>query len=970
MKTTQIILTMMLMPLLAVAQLPSYPDNIQSPNAASLGEYGKFDVSLFTGAPNIEIPLYEFPIGDHKLPISVFYNINGIKPDQRPGWLGVGWNLNCGGVITRVQGGIAPDEYKPKYPSGDLEIGYYYSRNDLTASDWQTEALLNRSINEFHFNRGQYDPEPDEFVFNFMGYTGSFYLDADKQWVVKSNDPIKVTSGLPVIAPPVPRVGDGVLSMQSKVLAGFTLLDGNGIIYEFGMDDSAIESSVNFFNQNSDHWIASSWYLTTITYPDGNTVKFHYEHGKYTCSIWRTLTSYQGSISNDKLNNSASVSHNSARRYATAGSLIYPSFLKSIELPDGKIELTSTEVGQAEYDPTYFTSGHPSYSLSFNIILQGASLDDNKVKVETKLKEALGSRILRKLSVTDSSGDTIRSCEFLYSVPISSKRYFLKSVSINNIQKYQFAYIDKNSMPTPGSTRTDHWGYFNDKQSGTNATYESHEPVADKMTVGALNRITYPTGGYTLFEYEPHSCSKSLSSDHISTETYRKSIVGGLRVKRAANYNQADSLVEERNYSYIQDYVANRGYSITSSGIINGIPKYSHSYKLINPSGFYGILTIQNNPTSFHTTNLVTNESHIGYSEVTEKFADGSFTVYKFSNFDTAPNSDALARYQSEQSEYSVVSFRPQDRGLLKEQTDYTPDFKKVRQRNIEYTNTGTEYVPAIHLSYHTISTDNSSVPFLEAVTYKRFTYQPKIAKEVITEYYPDGSEHAYSMAYRYNSYGQLTESQKFVDSTCVDKTVTKYLWETSPQAKALNIVNPVAIIHSYTDGNVKKSSWLGYETFNNGKVFSPVHIREIFLGGPYQICADTTYCMCDSMGKLIYKETNGGAGTVYLWGHNRQYVVARIDNANVADVSAVIGSLDEFNSMATPDYNKIQQLRENLVNSIVVSYHYKPLVGLTAITGADGRKEKYAYDKLGRLVYSVDHDRNIINAYKYNYGK
>lgn len=62
----------------------------------------------------------------------------------------------------------------------------------------------------------------------------------------KATNPIKVTSGLPVIAPPVPRVGDGVLSMQSKVLAGFTLLDGNGIIYEFGMDDSAIESSVNF----------------------------------------------------------------------------------------------------------------------------------------------------------------------------------------------------------------------------------------------------------------------------------------------------------------------------------------------------------------------------------------------------------------------------------------------------------------------------------------------------------------------------------------------------------------------------------------------------------------------------------------------------------------------------------------------------------------------------------------------------
>lgn len=969
MKTTQIILTMMLMPLLAVAQLPSYPDNIQSPNAASLGEYGKFDVSLYTGAPNIEIPLYEFPIGDHKLPISVFYNINGIKPDQRPGWLGVGWNLNCGGVITRVQGGIAPDEYNPKSQShGYQQTGYYYPRNNLKASNWDTWDFLMSSVKTFYDNYWLYDPEPDEFIFNFMGYTGSFYLDADKQWVVKSNDPILVEPGFSLIDPPVPYIGDTKKSAQSQVISGFTLIDGDGIKYIFGMHDNAIELGVGFFMQTEKEWVASSWFLTTIEYPDGNIVTFNYQRGKYTCSIWRTISNYSGTAYTQS-GSHTTVSYTSEAPYATAGTLIYPTYLESVTTPTGKIVFSSTEENQAEYDPSYLTSGHSSYVNEFNIVLEGrnytTSTNSGRVIVEQKLGEAFKSRILRNIKIKDSNGADIRTCEFEYN--ISSERYFLASVAINTLQKYWFGYLNASSMPRPGSTKTDHWGYYNGRASNdpNSYYYYTREPVADKMLAGALYKIVYPTGGQTVFEYEPHSCRATLKQNRIDIEEELWSTVGGLRVKRAINY-AGDSIIEERNYLYIKDYAESKGYSIRSSGIINGSPKYDFGYKYISPLGSYAVLGLRNSPASFHTTNLVSNESHIGYSEVTEKFADGSFTVYRFSNFDTAPNSAALARYQSEQSDYAVVSFRPQDRGLLKEQTDYTPDFKKVRQRSIEYTKTGTEYVPAICVKYPNVV----GFQFIEAVTYKRFTYQPKISKEVTTEYYPDGSKHEWGMAYRYNSYGQLAESQKFVDSTCVDQTVTKYLWETSPKAKALNIVNPVTMVNSYTDGNVKKSTWLGYQAFNNGKVFSPVHIREILLGGSYQICADTTYCMCDSMGKIIYKETNGGSGTVYLWGHNRQHVVARIDNANVADVSAVIGSLDEFNSMATPDYNKIQQLRENLVNSIVVSYHYKPLVGLTAITGADGRKEKYAYDKLGRLVYSVDHDRNIINAYKYNYGK
>lgn len=39
------------------AQIPEAPASVQSPNAASLGLYGKVPVSLFTGLPVIEVPL-------------------------------------------------------------------------------------------------------------------------------------------------------------------------------------------------------------------------------------------------------------------------------------------------------------------------------------------------------------------------------------------------------------------------------------------------------------------------------------------------------------------------------------------------------------------------------------------------------------------------------------------------------------------------------------------------------------------------------------------------------------------------------------------------------------------------------------------------------------------------------------------------------------------------------------------------
>ena len=72
--------------------------NVPSPEIAGLGEYGKVPVSLFTGTPNISIPLYKVEVGNFSLPISASYHPSSVKANSPSGCLGLGWNLMAGGI--------------------------------------------------------------------------------------------------------------------------------------------------------------------------------------------------------------------------------------------------------------------------------------------------------------------------------------------------------------------------------------------------------------------------------------------------------------------------------------------------------------------------------------------------------------------------------------------------------------------------------------------------------------------------------------------------------------------------------------------------------------------------------------------------------------------------------------------------------------------------------------------------------
>lgn len=85
----------------AIAPLP--------PNAAELFKYNSIPVTPMTGVPDISYPLYEINTGKIKVPVALSYHASGIKVSQRATWVGLGWSLMPGGVISRAVRGI-PDE--------------------------------------------------------------------------------------------------------------------------------------------------------------------------------------------------------------------------------------------------------------------------------------------------------------------------------------------------------------------------------------------------------------------------------------------------------------------------------------------------------------------------------------------------------------------------------------------------------------------------------------------------------------------------------------------------------------------------------------------------------------------------------------------------------------------------------------------------------------------------------------------
>lgn len=216
----------LMMPVLLQAQTKSYIG--PSPNAASLGMYGQIPVSEYNGVPNISIPLYSIETEGFSMPVNLTYHGGALKNADDASWVGFGWSLNAGGVITRCK----------------------RDKNDFGANGF-FRTTSDRACND------NVDQEPDMFFYNIGGRSGKFMIlgpSATPTIRLFTRDNIKLT--------------------YNQGTETWTLVTGEGIIYTFGKYEFMNETTTGDGAGSESY--TSSWYVSNIQLTNGTRIVFSY----------------------------------------------------------------------------------------------------------------------------------------------------------------------------------------------------------------------------------------------------------------------------------------------------------------------------------------------------------------------------------------------------------------------------------------------------------------------------------------------------------------------------------------------------------------------------------------------------------------------------------------------------------------------------------------------------------------------
>jgi len=490
-----------------------------SPNASSLGKYGDVPVGLYNGIPSVNVPIWQVNEGDLSLPISLSYYASGIKIEQDASWVGLGWSLNAGGVITRtVRGKPDEDSYLNRsYPKIPNQLLNPQNTQATACEKWEATKYA------YLVGLGSYDSEPDIFYFNFNGFSGKFVFDQDGGIHTIPYQKIQIV-----------RLNDIDWEVTTE----------DGTKYKFGGQGN-YENSINYSvvypfydwgvtnkNKTRLYECPSAWYLKEIESTGGRKITFEYDSENYQTTSGISQNFYFDVMhANNSLtpSNSSSLSEISGVR------------LKRINFSNGSVEFVANKVRE----DLYYYLGNSPKALEKIVIKNNAQVPLKVFSLVTDYFRATvptpsyQSKRLKLLSMTEFSGDETKQ-----------------------LPPYTFQYDEVNSLPSKISSSQDHWGFFNGKENKDmyghplliptvsknfkNAAIirmlwrvpgydcincpivECHDPLSSMclgydMGVknfefiganrdydfnyaksGILTKISYPTGGYNSFEYEPH----------------------------------------------------------------------------------------------------------------------------------------------------------------------------------------------------------------------------------------------------------------------------------------------------------------------------------------------------------------------------------------------------------------------------------------------------------------------------------
>lgn len=950
-----------------------------SPEASAFAKYAKIPINLSTGIPNINLPLLELEGRDMNIPISLSYHSAGNKVNEISSNVGLGWVLNAGGVITRVVRGR----------NDDHENGYI-GTNHRGVKIKSTDFPLMTTVEKLLYGAGQYgwDSEPDIFYFNFLGNEGRFVFDPDGSIIMTPEQDFKIH------APFGPKSNNNY----------WTIIDKDGTIFKF--DKKENNKSITTFGDTTYPTIEyiSSWYLSSIESKKGEVFSFEYQTGNTV------------------------ETNNILERYAYGFS-------------EMGIHETITEISNLQ-TLSKITSSFGTIdilSISDRLDLSGAkrisdiSLKNNNNKVIKKF-------VFNTDYFISSENCNDKECKRLKLSSIDEISPYLSSIKIS---KYSFEY-NSTKLPRRDSPQIDHWGYYNaNNQENLISRSDPYNintirtPKESSSKAHILEKIVYATGGSVSFNYELNAYKFSSSINLPS---------GGLRIiSTEENYLENKNPIIT-NYKYVnEDTSISSGtqYSLPSY-IDNDVEFYWDISILSQPCRRIEYW----NGTFIYSTasNLLfdLNGSNISYNEVIVENADGSKEINKFTDFisneDVFNSSDYFTcTLDNRSGNYTINEIDPHgapygppsyhkthQRGLLTEKIIKNGLGEPIYQLN----NTYAEKNPNDFLSTIGYKFDKESVftvyfdlsrwinrydeneNFLYSDYVCDFQYIKKIIKFNISKYYET------------NGVYQLTKSiEKTIDNGTFVELEHNYTYTTSKATllknKTVKLSNGDVNKEEYTypfelsgtinniltDKNVIENHIEKKDFLNDEQLFLEEHIFKYNIpgyinNGDVPLLQETkktkknseefsnlSIVKYDMFGNPLETSKEGGMHSIYVWGYNGQYPIAKIENATYNDL--MIFKYQNGGNHLAPIYNasnsdddrtigntgkegvlrqQLQKLRDAFPKALITSYTYDPLIGVTSITDPRGETIYYEYDEFNRLQFVKDADGNILSKNEYNY--
>lgn len=150
--------------------------NAIAPTTASLMKAIDNPVGLYTGCPNIQYNIFTLHDGKIEIPIILSYTASGIKVNEEASWVGLGWNINVGGMITQSAVGCIDleSEYSNLYSTCDD----YFPEGSYPSYNLKNYKPYDDSKYSAFFQYGNAGKiQPDVFYYSYPSNAGKFCYD-------------------------------------------------------------------------------------------------------------------------------------------------------------------------------------------------------------------------------------------------------------------------------------------------------------------------------------------------------------------------------------------------------------------------------------------------------------------------------------------------------------------------------------------------------------------------------------------------------------------------------------------------------------------------------------------------------------------------------------------------------------------------------------------------------------------------